>query len=94
MQSFLSPEFGTELQREVPLFLYIPEFPYNTVCDRSKEAHMPQTSSICPSISIEHRLVTDRQTQTQGHSWYLRYHSVARVKKHRTQDTQVRGQLH
>ena len=29
---------------------------------------------------IEHRLVTDRQTRTQGHSQYPRQQSVARVK--------------
>jgi len=27
----LSPELGANVQREVPLFLKVPEFPYNTV---------------------------------------------------------------
>jgi len=31
-----SPEFGTNSQREVPLFSEIPEFPYNTVYDKPK----------------------------------------------------------
>jgi len=29
--NFISPEFGVKSQREVPLFLKVPEFPYNTV---------------------------------------------------------------
>jgi len=33
MAKFLSPEFGAKFQREVPLFLKVPELyvPYNTV---------------------------------------------------------------
>jgi len=62
--NFLSAEFGTKFQEEVPLFVYMPEFPYKIVQDRSKEAYMPKTSSIRQSISTEHRLVTDRR----GHS--------------------------
>jgi len=61
-RNFLSPEFRTKFQREVPLFLEITEFPFNTVYDGWKEAHMPKTSSIRPSVSIEHRLMTDGQT--------------------------------
>jgi len=66
-KKFLSPNFGTKFQRDVPLLLYInlPELPYNTVYNRTKEAYMPKSSSIRPSISIEHRLVTDRQTDRQ-----------------------------
>jgi len=30
-RNFLSPEFRTKFQREVPLFLEIIEFPFNTV---------------------------------------------------------------
>ena len=30
-RNFLSPEFGAKFQREVPLFLKVPKFPYNTV---------------------------------------------------------------
>ena len=38
---FLSPEFRTKFQREVPLFLEITEFPFNTVGGSWwKEAHM------------------------------------------------------
>jgi len=51
------------VQRAVPLFLEMTEFPFNTVQDGCKEARMPKTSSICSSVSIEHRLVTD----TDGH---------------------------
>jgi len=61
--NFLSPEFMTKFQREVPLFLEIIEFLFNTVWDGWKEAHMPKTSSIRSTVSIEHRLVTDGQTQ-------------------------------
>ena len=41
------------------------------------EAPMPKTSSIRPSVSIEHRLVTDTDRQTQDDSKY-RAHRVAR----------------
>jgi len=30
-QNYLSPEFGAKFQRDVPLFLKVPEFPQNTV---------------------------------------------------------------
>jgi len=59
-QNFLSPEFGTKLQREVPLFSKIPEFPFNTV-EGSSHA---KTSSIRLAVSIELRLVTDSNRQT------------------------------
>jgi len=59
-----------KFQREVPLFLKVLEFRYNT--DMSKEAPALKTSSIRSAISIEHRLVTDthrdRLAETQGHS--------------------------
>jgi len=51
--------------REVPLFLEMVEFAVNTVYDGWKEASMPKTSSIRSAVSIEHRLVTDRQTDRQ-----------------------------
>jgi len=63
-RNFLSPEFRTKFQREVPLFLEITEFPFNTVSDGWKEAHVPKISSIRSAVSIEHRLVTDRRTDT------------------------------
>ena len=34
------------------------------------EAHMPQSSSIRSAVLVELRLVTDGQTQTQGHGLY------------------------
>ena len=45
---------------EVPLFLKVLEFPFDTVQDRLKEAPVPKTGSIHPSVSIKHRLVIDR----------------------------------
>jgi len=47
-----------------------------TAWDRGNEASMPKASSICPAVSIQHRLVTDGQTdrQTQGNG---AQHSVA-----------------
>ena len=65
----LSPQFGRNFQSEIPLFWRYLNF-LLTQCDRWKEARLPKTSSIRSAASIEHRLVTDRQTdrQTQGHS--------------------------
>jgi len=40
-RNYLSLEFGTKSQREVPQFLEIPKFPYNTVWNRWKEAKPP-----------------------------------------------------
>ena len=37
----------------------------NTVYDKPKEASVPKTSSIRSAVSTKHRLVTDRQTDTQ-----------------------------
>ena len=64
-RNFLSPEFRTKFQKEVLLFSEITEFPFNVVYDGWKEAHMPKSSSIRSTVSIEHRLVTDRQTDRQ-----------------------------
>ena len=44
------------------LILKVNEFPYNVVYDGSKEAPMPKTSPIRSPVSIEHRLVTDTDT--------------------------------
>jgi len=63
-RNFLCPEFGAKFQREVPLFLKLPEFLYNTVWDRWKEAPVPKTIPIRSTASIEHRIVIDRQTDT------------------------------
>ena len=73
------------MQREVPLFFEIPDFPYSTAQDRSKEASIPKTTSIRSSVLIELWLVTDRQTDTDTdtgpyHSWYPHQHSIMQVK--------------
>jgi len=65
-RNFLSPDFRTKFQREVPLFLEITEFPLNTMYGGWKEAQMSKTSSIRSAVSIEHRLVTDGRTQAHG----------------------------
>ena len=61
-RNFLSLEFGTKFQTEAPLFLEIPEFPFNTVEDRWNEVPVPQTGQIRSTVSIELRLVTDTDT--------------------------------
>ena len=67
-RNFLSPEFRTKFQREVPLFLAITEFPFNIAAGSWwKEAYMTKTSSIRSAVSIERRLVTDTDTDTDGH---------------------------
>ena len=63
-RNFLSPEFRTKFQREVPLFFAITEFPFNTVQDGWKEARVPKTSSIRTAVLVELRLVMDGQTDT------------------------------
>ena len=65
-QNFLTPAFWTKSEREVPLFLELHDFSYNTVWDESNEAYMPKISSIHWAILAEQRLVTDRQTQDHG----------------------------
>ena len=64
-RNFLSPEFGAKFQREVPLFLKAP-INFLTIECRTGRRKLPcnKTSAICPSISIENRPVTDRQTDT------------------------------
>jgi len=64
-RKFLSLEFGANFQKEVPWFLEIPEFPYNTVFAKWKEVSVPKVSSIRPVVSTEYRLVTDWQTVRQ-----------------------------
>jgi len=61
LQNFLSPVFGTKFQREVALYLEIPQFPSDTVWEPS-EASTPETSSMRSELG----LVTDRQTDTQS----------------------------
>jgi len=57
-RNFLGPEFGIKLQREVPLLLEIPEFPYNTVYRICGINFYAKTSSIGlrPVVSIQYRL--------------------------------------
>ena len=61
------PEYRVrdKVQREVPLFLEIPEFPYNTLVYRWQEAPVPITSSIRSVYRHKYR-----QTHTLGHTWY------------------------
>ena len=49
------------------LFLKVPELPYNTLRDRSKEAPMPKIRLTRPAVSIEHKLVTNRHRQRDRH---------------------------
>ena len=59
---FLSPEFNWVPQGGVDKRN---EFAHDTMWDKSRKTCIPITSSIRPSFSIEHRLVTDRQTDTR-----------------------------
>jgi len=70
-RNFLSSEFGTKLQRKVPLFLEVPEFSYITVQDRLKETAIPTTSSIRSSVSIKLQLVSDTDRQTDTEPWHI-----------------------
>jgi len=73
-RNFQSPESGAKFQREVPLVLKVPEFPYNTVhVGQVERSYHAKTSPIRSTVSREHRLVIDRQTRTHGHSYYPRY---------------------
>jgi len=65
MWRHFSPKFGIKSQMELPSFLQIHKFLYNTVQDRLKETSVPKNSSVRPSVSIEHRLNCDRHGQTQ-----------------------------
>jgi len=71
-RNFLLPGFTTKVQREVPVFLEIPDFPHNAALKGRK---LPcQTRSLRLTVSIELPLATDAETgkqtdrQTQGHS--------------------------
>ena len=53
--------FGTEFQREVPLFWWYLNSIKTQHKDKLKERFMPQTISVCSAaVSIQYRLVTDR----------------------------------
>jgi len=80
-ENFQSPEFGTKFQREEPLFLELTKFPFDTVHDGWKEAHMPKTSSIRLTVLVELRLVTDGRTdrhRAMASTALPRMHSIAR----------------
>jgi len=62
-RNFLSPEFRTKFQREVSLFFEIPEFPYNTVWDRWKEASMPKKIPLDSSDRFDTIQACDRYRQ-------------------------------
>ena len=64
-------------QREVPLFSEVLKFPHNTVWDRSDEAPLPKTNSIRSAVSIELRLVMDRQTNGQTSVHMTTYTALA-----------------
>jgi len=66
-RNFLSPEFGTKFQREVPSFLEILKFPYNTVRDSWKEASMPK--QLDSSARFDTMLACDRRTDEQTDRW-------------------------
>jgi len=53
-----------KFQREAPLFLEIPEFPFNTIQDNLRVASVPKSRSIRSTVSIQYRLVTDGRTNT------------------------------
>jgi len=61
---FLSPVFGTKLRREVPLFLEIPEFSYNTLYRISgKKLPRQNPARLVASSRFDTvRLMKDRQT--------------------------------
>jgi len=65
-QFFLNPEFVIKFQREVLLYLDIPDF-FSSVYDWRKEAVIPKIQlGIHSTVSIEHQLVADRQRQTDA----------------------------
>ena len=45
-------DFMIKFQNDIPLFLEIPDFLYNTVYNRAKEASITKLSSIRPYFSI------------------------------------------
>ena len=57
--------FARKIKRQILLFLEIPEFPFNTMYDEPRVASTPETSSVHSAVSIQYRLVTDRQTDGQ-----------------------------
>ena len=70
-RNFLSPESWTKSQKDVPWFLEIPKFTYNTGWDKWKGASMPRTSSVRPVVSIQYRLVTEGRTDRHMTTAYI-----------------------
>jgi len=76
-------KYWKNFTREIPKFLQIAKFPYNTVYDRWTEASMPNTSSIRLVVSIQYRLDrqtdgrTDGQTDGQTHDDSIYRASIA-----------------
>ena len=54
---------SNKVPEEVPLFLEIPEFPFNTLYRIGGRKPHAETRSIGSSVSAELRLVTARRTQ-------------------------------
>jgi len=63
-KNFSKSGVWSKVSEESALIFEEPEFPFNTVWDRWKEAPVPKTSSIHSAFSIELRLVTDTDRQT------------------------------
>ena len=57
---FLSPEFGTELQREV--YPYLWRYPNSVTTHKPRVASKPETSLIRSAISTQYGFVTDGHT--------------------------------
>jgi len=62
-RNFRSPEFRKKFQREVPLFLKVPEFPYKRLC---RKKH-PCQEQIKPSIPFDRTPTCNRQTAKDRH---------------------------
>ena len=56
------------VQRKVPWFLQIPNFPCNIVWDRWKEASMAKNSLIRPVVSTHYRVVWDGRMNRRTHN--------------------------
>ena len=68
-----SPEFVAKFPREVPLFCrYL-----NFLKTQRKKTSAPKPSSIRPSVSTEHRLVTDTDRQTDRQTQDPRNYNTA-----------------
>jgi len=64
-RNFLSPEFRKKFQRDVPLFLQIPNF-LETQCRTGRKKPPRKKTQLDPSNHFNRTLTCDRLTQTQG----------------------------